>query len=374
MKKPKVKMGEVDFLLFCTIMLLLAIGVVMVYSASSWSAGISKKYNYDDMYFLKRQGLWAIIGITLMCFTMGFDYHKIKRYTGYLMILIIPLLLAVFAFDPVNGAQRWIKLGPASFQPSEITKYVVVLYMAKSMDYKGERMKTLVYGVLPYLLVSGFYAGLVLMEKNMSIFSVIMMVTFIVMFVAGAKFSHLFGLVAPMGLLGAVALIFSADYRRARVLNFLDPWKNPQGEGYQLIQSLLALGSGGIWGLNLGQSRQKAFYMPEPHNDFIFSIIGEELGLIGCSFIILLFIIFIWRGIRTAMYAKDTYGTLLATGITSIVAMQAIINIAVVTGSMPVTGVPLPFISYGGSSLVINLCFMGVLLNVSRQSSKPQGL
>jgi cell division protein FtsW len=375
MKKPKVKMGEVDFMLFCTIMLLLAIGVVMVYSASSWTAGLKKEFKYDDMYFFKRQGMFAIIGIGLMCMTMGIDYHKLKKYTGYLMIITIPLLLAVFAFKPVNGAQRWIKLGgPFNFQPSEIAKYVVVLYMAKSMDYKGEKMKTLIYGVLPYLLVSGFYAGLIILEKNMSIFSVIMIVTFIVMFVAGAKLSHLLGIVAPLGVVGAIGLILLEPYRLKRVTSFLNPWEHPQGDGYQLIQSLLALGSGGIWGMGIGQSRQKAYYMPEPHNDFIFSIIGEELGLIGCGFIIILFIIFIWRGIRVAMYAKDTYGTLLATGITSIIAIQAVINIAVVTGSMPVTGVPLPFISYGGSSLVINLCAMGILLNISRQCTKTHGI
>lgn len=372
MRKPRTKMGEADFLLFSIIMLLLAIGVVMVYSASSWTAAI--RYNGDDMHFLKRQALWALFGIIAMCITMSYDYHNLKKYTGYLMLAVIPLLIAVFFFKPINGARRWIDLGPASIQPSEIAKYVVVLYLARSMDYKGERMKTFFQGVFPYLLVSGFYAGMILLEKNMSIFSVIMMVTFIMMFVAGAKFGHLFGIVAPVGLFGGIVLIFSADYRRKRLLSFLDPWKDPVGDGYQLIQSLLALGSGGIWGLDLGQSRQKAYYMPEPHNDFIFSIIGEELGFIGCAFVIFLFMLFIWRGIRTAMYAKDTYGTLLATGITSIIAVQAVINIAVVTGSMPVTGVPLPFISYGGSSLLFNLTAMGILLNISRQSTKSHSL
>lgn len=364
MKRSKIKMGEADFLLFATIMLLLAIGVVMVYSASSWTSGIRYK---DDMYFLKKQLLWAIIGIVFMLFAMGYDYHKLKKFTGILMISSIPLLLVVFAFDDINGAKRWIPLGFASLQPSEIVKYIIVLYLAKSLDYKGERIKSLFYGVIPYLVVSGFYAGLILIEPNMSICAVIMIVTLIMIFVAGAKSWHIFGLVTPATFLLGIALIFSSDYRRDRVLNFLNPWKDATGEGYQLVQSLLALGSGSIWGLGIGQSRQKCFYMPEPQTDFIFSIIGEEMGLIGCSFIILLFIIFVWRGIRTAMYAKDTFGTLLAIGITSIIAVQAIINIAVVTGSMPVTGVPLPFISYGGSSLVINMIAMGILLNISRQ-------
>lgn len=369
MKKAKPNMGEADFILFAVIMLLLAVGVIMVYSASSWTSAIK---NGDDMYYLKKQLLWGTSGIIAMCVTMGFDYHKLKKYTGYLMIIMIPLLLIVFAFPAINGAKRWIPLGGASLQPSEITKYVVILYLAKSMDYKGEKIKSFFYGVVPYLVVSGFYAGLILLEKNLSICAVIMMVTIIVMFVAGAKASHVFGIVTPVGIIAGIILIFSADYRKARLLNFIDPWKDAAGDGYQLIQSLLALGSGGIWGLSLGQSRQKCYYMPEPHNDFIFSIIGEELGLIGCTFIIVLYLIFVWRGIRTAMYARDTYGTLLATGITSIIAVQAIINIAVVTGSMPVTGVPLPFISYGGSSLVFTMIAMGILLNISRQTIKSK--
>ena len=197
-----------------------------------------------------------------------------------------------------------------------------------------------------------------------------MIVTFIMLFVAGGRIKHLFGIILPSLFTLAIFFIFSSDYRRERMLNFIDPWKDAADAGYQLIQSFLALGSGGLTGLGLGQSRQKTLYMPEPHNDFIFSIIGEEVGLIGCLFIIALFLIFIWRGVRVAMNAKDTYGKLLAMGITSIIAVQAIINIAVVTGSMPVTGVPMPFISYGGTSLVINLTAMGILLNISRQVEK----
>ena len=207
----------------------------------------------------------------------------------------------------------------------------------------------------------------ILAEKNMSIATIIMIVTFIMLFVAGGKIKHLFGIILPALFTLAIFFIFSSDYRRERMLNFIDPWKDAADAGYQLIQSFLALGSGGLTGLGLGQSRQKTLYMPEPHNDFIFSIIGEEVGLIGCLFIIGLFLIFIWRGVKVAMNARDTYGKLLAMGITSIIAVQAIINIAVVTGSMPVTGVPMPFISYGGTSLVINLTAMGILLNISRQ-------
>ena len=299
------------------------------------------------------------------------DYHMIKKYTGIIMLITLVLLLAVFAFSPINGARRWIPLGFATIQPSEIAKYTIVIYMAKSLDLKGEKVKEFFKGIVPYLLVSGFYAGLILLEPNLSIASVIMIVTVIILFAVGARFLHLFAiggtLVAAVGV-----LILIAPYRLERLMNFRNPFAESQDEGYQLVQSLLALGSGGVTGAGIGQSRQKCLYIPEPHTDFIFSIIGEELGLIGGAFIILLFVIFVWRGIKTAVTAKDIYGTILAIGITSVVAIQAVINIAVVTGSMPVTGVPLPFISYGGSALVFNMFAMGILLNVSRQTANKE--
>lgn len=366
MKKSKTRMGKVDFVLFADIILLVSIGVVMVYSASSYSALHSKACGNDDMYFLKKQGLWAIIGLTCMILVEKYDYHKIKNKTRLCMLGTIVLLLAVFAFPSNHGARRWIYLGGASIQPSEIAKYAVVLYMAKSIESKGEKIQSFKYGIMPYLIVCGFYAGLVLLEKNLSIASVIMIVTLIVLFAAGCKKRHLSFVLSLILVAGAAGTVL-VPYRMKRLISFLDPWKDPRGDGYQLIQSFLALGSGGILGTGLGQSRQKCYYIPEPHNDFIFSIIGEEMGLVGCCVIILLFLIFMWRGIRIAVKAKDVYGTLLAIGITSVISIQAVINIAVVTGSMPVTGVPLPFISYGGSSLVFNLISMGILLNISRQ-------
>ena len=365
MKKSKVKMGQIDFILFATVMLLVSIGVVMVYSASSYYAAIE----FDDPeHFLKKQLMWACLGFIGMIIAIKIDYHVIKKYTGIIMIATIVFLLAVFAFPDINGARRWIPLGFAKFQPSEIAKYAVVLYMAKSLEIKGEKVKDFFKGLLPYLLVSAFYAGLILIEPNLSIASVIMIVTVIILFTAGARFYHIFGI--GLSLVGAVGvLIMLEPYRLKRLLNFTDPFADSQGAGYQLVQSLLALGAGGVTGAGIGRSRQKCLYIPEPHTDFIFPIICEELGLIGGGFIILLFVIFVWRGIKTAVIAKDMYGTLLAIGITSVVAVQAIINIAVVTGSMPVTGVPLPFISYGGSALIFNMFAIGILLNVSRQST-----
>lgn len=364
-KKSKNKMGEIDYGIFYAVILLLAVGVVMVYSASSYYAMFK---NNDSMYFLKRQLMWAPIGIGAMCFMMSYNYHKIKKYTFALMIATIPLLLAVYLFKPINGAQRWIQLGPLSFQPSELTKYTVVLFLAMSLEVKGEEIKNFTKGIVPYLGIASLYAALVLAQKSLSIASVIMIVTFIMLFAAGGRIKHLFGYVAPTLVAAAVAFTILEPYRMRRLLNFTNPWQDPTGDGYQLIQSFYALGAGGLTGLGLGQSRQKTLYMPEPHNDFIFSIIGEELGLIGCVLIIALFVFFVWRGIMVAMKAKDVYGSLLAVGITSVIAVQSLINIAVVTGSMPVTGVPLPFISYGGSSLVINMTAMGILLNISRQT------
>ncbi|MFX0548902.1 stage V sporulation protein E [Hathewaya histolytica] len=366
MKKPKSKMGQIDFIMFIAIMLLVSIGVIMVYSASSYSSFFSKKYNYDSMFFLKKQLVNVSLGTIAMIFAIKVDYHRFKKYTPILIFGTLILLVLVLFSKPVNGATRWINLGFVTIQPSEIAKYVVVIALAKSIEQRGEKIKSFWGGVIPYLCFSALFAGLVLLENNLSIASVIMIVTVIILFSSGAKMSHLYFIASGLFAGVAAATIFK-PYRLKRLMSFRNPWADPRGDGYQLIQSLLALGSGGLFGVGLGKSRQKAFYIPEPHNDFIFAIIGEELGFIGCALIIFIYMIFIWRGIRASLKAKDIYGTVLAMGITSVVAVQAIVNIAVVSGSMPVTGVPLPFISYGGSSLIFNMFSMGILLNVTRQ-------
>lgn len=364
MQKSKRKLGEIDFILFAAILMLVSFGVLMVYSASSYFAAF--QYNNAE-YFLWKQLMYATVGTIAMIITMNIDYHVYKRLTGKLMILTIILLLLVFIFPPVKGAQRWIRLGPLSFQPSEMAKYVVVLFVAKIIEAKGEKIKQFKNGMLPCLSVAFLFAALVIAEKNLSIATIIMLVSVAMLFVAGIDKKYIFGLAGSLVGLVALAIIFE-PYRMKRLIGFRDPWADSQKTGYQLIQSLLALGSGGFIGVGIGQSRQKCFYIPEPHNDFIFAVIGEELGFIGCIFVIALFIVFLWRGIRTAVKAKDVYGSLLSTGITAVVILQAIINIAVVTVSMPTTGVPLPFISYGGSSLVINMMAMGILLNITRQN------
>lgn len=360
--------GEIDYVLFYTVILLVAIGAIMIYSASSYRAANELQ---DSMAYLKKQLVFVVIGGISMFFFMTWDYHKLKnsKLVVFLIIVTITLLLLVFLFPPINGAQRWIQLGPLSLQPSEMAKYVVVVYLARSLDKKGDEIKSFWKGVFPTLLVAGIFAGLVLAEKNLSITSVIMFVAFILITISGARKRHLLTL-GGVGLLAGISLIFVSPYRLKRLLSFLDPWADPRGDGYQLIQSLLALGSGGFLGLGFGMSRQKAYYLPEPYNDFIFSVIAEETGFLGGIILISLFVVLIWRGVIIAIKCKDNFGTLLAMGITSVIAIQAIINLAVVTGSMPVTGVPLPFISYGGSSLLFNMTAMGILLNVSRNRVK----
>ena len=366
-KKKATSMKSISYGFLCGILLLLFIGIVMVYSSSSYYALYQSKLNNNSEYFFSKVILWSIVGILGMLFTMSIDYHKYKKMTPYLvMITLILLVLVLFIGANVNGATRWLRLGPLSFQPSELAKYVVVLNLALLIDRGRNRIKKFKDGVLYYLFIAAMFAGLVLLEHNLSITAIIMIVAYIMVNAGGAKPSHTLPFI-PVGLVVGLGLIFSSEYRLKRFTTFLNPWRDPSGDSYQLIQSLYALGSGGTFGVGLGNSRQKALFMPEPHNDFIFAIIGEELGLIGCLVIIAIFLFVILKGIRIASQARDNYGFLLGIGIISVIAVQSIINIAVVTGSMPVTGVPLPFISYGGTSLVINLCAMGILLNISRQ-------
>lgn len=361
----KRRWGEIDFWLLATILLLVVIGVSSVYSASY---NVAYFRTGDSGFYLFRQGMFAVLGIIAMIIVMQIDYHKYNNQR--LMVLLIGftivLLIVVLFMPPVNGARRWIDLGVTTVQPSEIAKYVVVLTLAKVLENKSHKMDK-VSTLVVALGIAGVFAGLVIIEPNMSIASVILIVSGVMIVMAGAKWSHIFTLLIG-GVAGLAAMIAIAPYRMKRFTSFLNPWADPKGDGYQLIQSLYALASGGILGVGLGNSRQKMMYIPEPHNDFIFAIIGEELGLIGCIALIAIYCFFIYRGFKVALRAKDTYGSLLAIGITSVIAVQAMVNIAVVTGSMPVTGVPLPFISYGGSALVFNLIAMGILLNISRQS------
>ncbi len=366
--KRKSKISSVNPYILYSVLALVAIGIIMVFSASYYDALYKHK---DVFYFLKKELTWAPVGIVALVAMMLVDYHIWKRFTvGAYLVTVVALVAVLLVGSNINGATRWLRIAGVSFQPSELAKYVIVFFLAMMIDKYGGVSKSWKVPLV-YLCSAALFAGLVYKENNLSIASIIMFVAFIMIFVSGMSFKQTFALIGIGGVAGTLG-IFTSDYRTDRFVSFLDPWKYANDEGYQLVHSLYAIGSGGLFGVGLGNSKQKALYMPEPHNDFIFAIIGEELGLIGCIVVISIFVILIVSGIKVASRAKDRYGKLLATGIISVIAVQAIINIAVVTGSMPVTGVPLPFISYGGTSLVFNLAAMGVLLNISRQCKSPK--
>lgn len=362
------KKTQPDIVLFLTTFLLLSIGVIMVLSASSYHAMLF----YDDpYYFLKRQIRWGGLGIIAMLFFMNLDYYKTKRFivTGFIVTLILlGLVLIPGVGIEVKGSTRWLGVGTMSFAPSEIAKIAIVFFLARSISQNPERIKS-IKGFASYLAVLGLVAALLLKQPDLGTTIAVAGTAFCMYIVAGARISHLIGL-AMIGIMGVVALIFDEPYRLRRIIGFLKPFETASNEGYQTVQSLYALGSGWLFGVGLGNSRQKFLWLPERHTDFIFAIIGEELGFLGVFLVILLFFLFIWRGFRIAMYAPDRFGSFLAVGLTSIIAVQSVINMGVVTGSLPVTGITLPFVSYGGSSLLFSLISVGILLNISRYVQK----
>lgn len=361
MVKPR---NAPDFVLFVIVLLLLTAGIVMVFSSSYIYAQATYA---DGAHFLKHQLVWALLGITGMTVVMKVDYQHLKKWAnpffGVALVLLLLLLVPGVGIT-VKGATRWMGIGSLSFQPSEITKLALVVFLAKNLAAKQKQIKHFTKGILPPLLVVGGVCGLILLQPDLGTAVTIAGTTYLLLAAAGARGSHLAGL-ALLGI-GLVALAIRLEpYRMSRFLAFLDPWADPLGNGFQTIQALYAVGSGGLFGLGLGQGRQKFFYLPEQHTDFIFAVLAEELGFVGTTFVLLLFFAFMWRGMKIAMKAPDVFGSLLASGITIMVIMQAVINIGVVTGSLPVTGITLPFISYGGSSLTLNLLGIGVLLNIS---------
>lgn len=362
---PAKKSNSMDFTLLITVLILLAIGVAMVFSASS----ISSQVKLDDKYhYLKSQGSYALLGIAVMIFLSKLNYKLLGKFAPALVLISMLMLILVFVPGigfQANGAWRWIRIGPIPMQPSELAKFALILFMAKSISNKKEKIRTFVQGVLPYVVLMGIYCILIILEPNKSMAIIFVLITFTILFSAGAKLWHLAIWGAPL-IPGAAFILLKDKYSLLRITSYMDPWADPLKSGYQAIQSLLALGSGGLFGLGLGNSRQKFFYIPEPQNDFIFAIIGEELGFIGTSAILLLFLLLIWRGIRIAIHAPDSFGCLLATGIVAMVGIQVILNIAVATVSIPTTGVSLPFISSGGTSLLFVMANMGILLNISK--------
>jgi cell division protein FtsW len=346
---------------------LLGLGVVMVYSAS---AVLALHEFGDSFYYLKRQLIFAGLGLIAMFFAMNVDYWVWKKYAkiGLIVCFVLLVIVLIPGIGVVRGGARsWIGIGSFGIQPSEFMKLAMVVFLSKLLSENQAGLSKFVTGLLPPLGTVGLAFGLIMLQPDLGSGAVLVGASLIVIYAAGARIAHLGGL-AMVGVAGFVGLILAAPYRMKRITGFLDPWSDPLGAGYQIIQSLYAIGPGGLVGLGLGASRQKHSYLPEPQTDFIFSIIAEELGFIGGAFMLLLFLLLIWRGMRTAITAPDTFGSLLAVGIIGIFGVQVFINIGVVIGLMPVTGITLPLISAGGSSLTLLLTAIGVLLNISRFS------
>jgi len=358
---------SVDYSLVVIIFMLLTFGLVMVFSASSANAHY---VHGDATYFFKRQLIWAVAGVVIMFLVSRFHYKKLERYANLLFtVTVIMLLLVPFIGVEAGGAKRWLGFGSLTFQPSEFVKITLIMFIAKSLVNNPDRVNELKNGYIRYMALIVITAALVLIQPHMSGAMVIAISGCIVLFAAGFKMKYF--VISVGGALPLVyTLIMTSDYRRKRFTSFLDPFKDKQDESWQIVQSLYAIASGGLYGMGLGQSRQKFLYIPEPQNDFIFAVICEELGFLGALFVMFLFALLIWKGIMIARNAPDEFSSLTATGITSLIAVQVLLNIAVVTSSMPVTGITLPFFSYGGTSLVILLIGMGILLNISRYSNK----
>lgn len=356
-----------DYILIGVTFMLLSIGIVMVYSASA----IRADFQFGDhLFFLKRQILFAGIGIGAMFFIMNIDYWVWKSNAKIILIVCFVLLLIVLIPGvglKRGGAQSWIGIGAFSIQPSEFMKLAMISFISKYLADNQKYITSFKKGVLPALTLLFSAFGLIMLQPDLGTGTVMVVTCMIILFVSGTRVLY-FYILGGLGIIGFVGLIVSAPYRIARITSFLDPWKDPLGSGFQIIQSLYAIGPGGLLGLGLGQSRQKFFYLPEPHTDFIFSVLTEELGFLGGACVLTLFALLLWRGIKTAMSAPDLYGTFLAVGIVAMIAVQVMINIGVVTGLMPVTGITLPFLSYGGSSLTLILMAVGVLLNISKHS------
>lgn len=361
---------EPDYQILICVVALVVIGMFMVYSSSGTVAG----YRYgDSAYFLKRQIVWAFVGIVGMSVAMRYDYRKLERIAPYLYIASLLMLLLVLIPSisrEVGGARRWLAFAGFTFQPAEFAKLALVIFFSAFLVKKeaAGKLKDFVTGYMPSVSALGLCFVLILLQPDMGTSLVIAAIVFILFFVSGIRTSFIVGSLITLLPFLYIAIL-NVDYRRKRILAFLDPWADPSDSGFQIIQSYIALGNGHIFGLGLGEGRQKNFFLPDAHTDFIFSIIGEEMGFVGCTIMIALFMALVYRGLRVAFRAPDNFGMYLATGITLSIGLQAVINISVATGLLPTKGLPLPFISLGGSALVMSMIGIGVLLNVSQHTT-----
>lgn len=362
MKKNKT---PVDGIIVVSIFILLAIGVIMVYSASA--AYSLHKYN-DPYFFAKRQLLFASLGVFLMFWVSTLDPKKFYDWAKPGLILCFILLLVVLIPGVGilrNGARSWLGIGAFSIQPSEFMKLAMIAFLSRMLSHPNYPIQQFAKGFLPGLVILGFAFALIMLQPDLGTGTVLVGTGLAIIFIAGARYKHVLGFFL-LAIVGFVGLVMAAPYRIQRIIAFLNPWQDPLGAGYHLIQSLYAIGPGGLLGLGLGMSKQKHLYLPEPHTDFIFSILAEELGFLGAATVLILFAVVIWRGIRISMATPDLFMRLVAAGITAMIMIQAVINIGVVSGAFPVTGITLPFLSYGGSSLTLTLMAVGILLNLSR--------
>ena len=360
--------GRMDYPLLLAITGLLAFGLIMVYSSSVVTAYTGYR---NQFYFLIKQGISASIGLTVMLVLTRVDYHLLRALSVPGLVIAVVLLAAVLipgVGSEVYGAQRWLPLGTFQLQPSELAKLALIIYISHWLTTKREQVSDFAYGLMPFSVLMGIIVALLMKQPDMGTTIVLVTTAVAIFYAAGASLLHL-GLLSAVGAFAGVILIRIAPYRMERFLAFIDPWEKPLATGYHVVQSLLAFGAGGITGVGLGVGRQKFMYLPFPHTDSIFAVVGEELGLLGTIGVVLAFVFLAYRGLRIAWYAPDQFGRLLAVGVTCGIAFQAMMNMAVLTSSVPFTGITLPFISYGGSSLITTLAGCGILLNVSRQTA-----
>ena len=356
-----------DKVLFTATLLLVFGSIVMVYSASALVA----LERYQQPYlFVTRQVMWAVLGLAVMAVAMRVDYRTYRHdaFVWALLAIVALMLIGVLFSPPINGTRRWFGLGGLGVQPSELAKLAGVLFTALILERRMHRIDELSYSLLPIAIVVGALVGLILLQPDFGTAMSLLLIVVAMVFAAGLNYRYLVGAVL-VALPAVYIVLVSAPYRRRRLLAFWDPWADPLGDGFQIIQSLIAVGTGGVFGRGLMEGVQKLFYLPEPHTDFIFAVIGEELGLIGATGVLACFCLIGWRGLRIALRAEDSFGSLVALGITSMIVVQAFVNMSVVLGLMPTKGIPLPLVSAGGSSLLISLLGMGVLLNISQHES-----
>jgi cell division protein FtsW len=359
-----------DRLLCAVVLVLAALGVVMVFSAGAPLA--AKKYG-DWTYLLKREAVFSVVGLAAFAFALRTDYAVYRRWSYPLLIVSVLLLAGLLVGGArVNNAVRWYRVGPLSFQPSELAKFALVLYLALLLARNVDRVKAFSIGFLPPLAMTGVVVGLVVIQPDLGTAVILGVTALAMLFVSGTRMKYLVLAVLVAAPVVWKVLITGKTWRMKRLLAFLDPWQHCRDTGYQLCESLISVGSGGVWGQGLGESRQKLLFLPEAHTDFILAVLGEELGLVGVIALLLLFALLVWRGLVAALRARDVFGSFLAFGITIMIALQALMNMAVVLGLLPTKGLALPFISYGGSSLVVTLFMAGVLANVSARNPEPR--